>query len=205
MSLTELLVGITSVVSVIAFYNKELMYRFIFNPYMVSERGQWYRFFSSGFIHADWIHLLINMIVLWSFGSVVENYYAAIFEEKATFYFIMLYFGGLLISITPSYKRHRHNAGYNALGASGAVSAILFSAILFQPLQKIYLYGIIGLPGILVGVAYLLYSYYMDKRGGDNVNHDAHFWGAVYGVLFTIAMKPSIALFFIDQLTSFGG
>jgi len=179
------------------------MQRLIFNPYMVTEHRQWYRFITSGFIHADWIHLLVNMLVLWSFGNVVEKYYAAIFEEKAVFYFILLYLGGLVISITPSYKRHKHNAGYNALGASGAVAAVLFAAILFRPLDKIYLYGVIGLPGILLGVAYLGYSFYMDKKGGDHINHDAHFWGAVFGVLFTIMLKPSVFLHFLDQLTSF--
>jgi len=170
---------------------------------MITERKQWYRFVTSGFIHADWIHLIINMIVLWSFGNVVERYFNAIFEERGFFNYLMLYLGGLIISITPSFKKHMHNPGYNALGASGAVSAVLFSAILFQPMAKIYLYGLIGLPGILVGVAYLVYSYYMDKKGGDNVNHDAHLWGAIFGVVFTIALKPSITLHFLDQLTSF--
>jgi membrane associated rhomboid family serine protease len=203
MGITEILTGLTCLVSIVAFYNRDIMYRLIFNPYMISERGQWYRFFTSGFIHADWIHLIVNMIVLWSFGRVVEMYYSLYFEDKGTYYFVLLYLGGLLISITPSYKKHKHNAGYNALGASGAVSAVLFAAILFQPMQKVYLYGIIGLPGIFLGIAYLMYSYYMDKKGGDFVNHDAHFWGAVFGVLFTIMMKPSIGLHFLDQLTSF--
>jgi membrane associated rhomboid family serine protease len=201
--MTEFIVIFTAIISLLAFYNHELMYKLIFNPYMITERRQWYRFVTSGFIHADWMHLIINMLVLWSFGKVVEEYYNEIFESKGTWYFILLYLGGIVISITPSYKRHKHNAGYNGLGASGAVSAVLFAAILFQPLQKIYLYGLIGLPGILMGVAYLVYSYYMDKKGGDNVNHDAHFWGAVYGVIFTIALKPAIFLYFLDQLTSF--
>jgi membrane associated rhomboid family serine protease len=201
--MTNIIVILTAVISISAFYNRNLMYRMIFNPYMITERKQWYRFVTSGFIHADWIHLIINMIVLWSFGNVVERYFNAIFEERGLFNYLMLYLGGLIISITPSYKKHMHNPGYNALGASGAVSAVLFSAILFQPMAKIYLYGLIGLPGILVGVAYLVYSYYMDKKGGDNVNHDAHLWGAIFGIIFTIALKPSITLHFLDQLTSF--
>jgi len=201
--MTNFIVLITAVLSIMAFYSQDLMRRLIFNPYMISEHRQWYRFLTSGFIHADWIHLIINMLVLWSFGNVVERYYEAIFEEKAVFYFILLYLGGIIISITPSYKKHMHNAGYNALGASGAVSAVLFTAILFRPLDKVYLYGVIGLPGIFLGVAYLVYSYYMDKKGGDFVNHDAHFWGAVYGILFTILLKPSVAMHFLDQLTAF--
>jgi membrane associated rhomboid family serine protease len=200
--MTNYIVFITVALSIAALFNHELMGKFIFNPYMISERKEWWRFVTSGFIHADWIHLAVNMFVLWSFGNIVEEYYGAIFEEKGTFYYLLLYLGGLIISITPSYKRNLHNAGYNALGASGAVASVLFTAILFQPLQKIYLYGIIGIPGILMGVAYLVYSYHMNKKGGDNINHDAHFWGAVYGLIFTIALKPSIFLHFIDQLTS---
>jgi len=201
--MTNALVAITVLVSILAFYNSGVMSRLIFNPYMVTERKQWYRFITSGFIHADWIHLAVNMLVLWSFGNVVERYFVSMFEEKGLFYYLLLYLGGLLISITPSYKRNMHNAGYNALGASGAVAAVLFAAILFRPLDKIYLYGIIGIPGILVGVSYLVYSYYMDKKGGGQINHDAHLWGAVFGLLFTILLKPSIFLHFLDQLTAF--
>lgn len=198
--MTNILVLITVLVSLAAFSNKDLRYRLIFNPYMVSERKQWYRFISSGFIHADFLHLFINMIVLWSFGNAVERDFKSIFNEQATYYFTLLYIGGLVISITPSYKRHQHNPAYNALGASGAVSSVLFAAILLRPLDNIYLYGIIGVPAIIMGVLYLGYSYYMDKKGGDLINHDAHFWGAVFGFLFTILLKPSLALYFIDQI-----
>ena len=200
--MTNIIVIITAIVSIIALSNREIMYKLIFNPYMITEKGQWYRFITSGFIHADWIHLIVNMIVLWSFGRVVEQYYAYIFDEKATLYYVLLYLGGIVISITPSYKRNKHNIAYNALGASGAVAGVLFTAILFQPLQKIYLYGLLGIPGIIAGVAYLVYSWYMDKKGGDFINHDAHFWGAVFGVVFTIALKPTVAVYFIDQLFS---
>lgn len=201
--MTNAIVIITVIISLLAFNSREWMSRLIFNPYMVTEHRQWWRFFTSGFIHADWIHLGVNMLVLWSFGNAVEDYYAMVFEEKWYFYYGILYLGSLLISITPSYKRNMHNAGYNALGASGAVAAILFAAILFNPLGKVYLYGVIGLPGIVLGIAYLAYSFYMDKRGGDNINHDAHFWGAVFGFVFTIALKPSLFLYFIDRLTAF--
>lgn len=201
MTLYILIITVTA--SIIAFYNRELMSRLIFNPYMIGVRKEWWRFVTCGFIHADWLHLGINMLVFFSFGKVVEMYYAAAFGEKATFYFLLLYLGGIVISITPSYKKHLNNPGYNALGASGAVAAILFTAILFDPLRPIYLYAIIKVPGILLGVAYLFYSYYMDKRGNDHINHDAHFWGAVFGVVFTVALKPSLLLHFIDNLTSF--
>lgn len=194
---------LTLVLSIIAFNNRAVELKMIFNPYMISVRKEWWRFVTCGFIHADWLHLGVNMLVFFSFGKVVEMYYSAVFEDKATFYFLLLYLGGIVISITPSYKKHLNNPGYNALGASGAVSAILFTAILFDPLRPIYLYAIIKVPGILLGLAYLLYSYYMDKKGNDHINHDAHFWGAVFGVVFTLALKPSLIFHFIDSLTSY--
>lgn len=201
--MTLYLLIITIAISIMALYNRDVMSRLIFNPYMIGARGQWWRFVTCGFIHADWLHLGINMLVFFSFGKVVEMYYTAVFEGQAVFYFLLLYFGAIVISITPSYKKHLNDPGYNALGASGAVAAILFTAILFDPLRPIYLYGLIKIPGIFLGVGYLIYSYYMDKRGNDHINHDAHFWGAVFGVVFTIALKPSLILHFLDNLTSY--
>ncbi|MFN5324339.1 MAG: rhomboid family intramembrane serine protease [Bacteroidota bacterium] len=201
--MTTYILVLTVILSIASFYNRDLMARLIFNPYMIQVRRQWWRFFTCGFIHADWLHLGINMLVFWSFGQAVETYYGYVFEDKSVFYFILLYLGGIVISITPSYKKHLHNPGYNALGASGAVAAILFTAILFDPLKPIYLYGIISIPGIILGIAYLAYSYYMDKKGNDHINHDAHFWGAVFGVVFTLALKPTLFLHFIDKLTQF--
>ncbi|MEY3342991.1 MAG: hypothetical protein RL090_675 [Bacteroidota bacterium] len=201
--MTLYILAITVLISIAAFYSRELMGRLIFNPYMINVRREWWRFFTCGFIHADWLHLGINMLVLYSFGQAVEQNYASEFEDKAVFYYLLLYLGGVVISITPSYKKHLHNPGYNALGASGAVAAILFTAILFEPLRPIYLYPLLGVPGILFGLAYLVYSYYMDKKGNDHINHDAHFWGAVFGVVFTVALKPKILLHFIDKLTQF--
>ena len=116
-------------------------------------------------------------------------------------YFLTLYLGGIVVSILPTYFLQKNNPDYNALGASGAVSALLFTFILFQPLQKICLYGILCLPGILLGVIYLGYSWYSARKQSDNVNHDAHFWGAIYGVLVNIAFNPSIVPYFINQLT----
>src|SRR6188768_1457446 len=122
--MTTIIVIITIVVSAIAFQNHSVMRKLIFNPYAINQRNEWYRFFSSGFIHADVIHLAINMFVLYSVGRVVEYYYAAHFEERGTAYFLILYFSSLLLSIFPTYNNHKSNPAYNGLGASGAVSAI---------------------------------------------------------------------------------
>lgn len=198
--MTLIILGITILLSVLALYNDELMRKWIFNPYIVHHQKQWYRFFTSGFIHADWMHLLVNMFVLFGFGQAVESYYGALFDEKASYYFVLLYLGGLLISSTPTYAKHKEHPWYNSLGASGAVSGILFAAILFQPWQKIYFMGIIGIPGILLGPLYLFYEWRSGQKSNDNINHDAHFWGAIFGVLFTILLKPSIAVHFYNSL-----
>ncbi len=200
LSITLIILIVTIALSILALSNHVIMRWLIFNPYLVNHQKQWYRFFSSGFIHADWMHLLVNMFVLYGFGQAVESYYGAVFTDKSSYYFVLLYMGGLLISSAPTYVKNKENSWYNSLGASGAVSGILFAAILFEPWQKIYIYGIIGLPGIVLGPLYLLYEYRSGKRGGDNINHDAHFWGAIFGVAFTILLKPAIAVHFINTL-----
>jgi membrane associated rhomboid family serine protease len=200
LSTTTILVIITCIVSFSAFQNTALRERFIFNPYVIHNRRQWYRFISSGLIHADWVHLLINMFVLYTFGKIVESNYRVVFEERGTYYYLLLYFGGMAFSIVPTYSKHKDNPGYNALGASGAVAAIVFAFILFHPMEKLYLYGLLGLPGILFGVLYLGYCYYASRKQSDFINHDAHFWGALFGVVFTIILKPQILQVFLNQL-----
>jgi membrane associated rhomboid family serine protease len=200
MSATILLVLITCVISFFAFQNHALRERLIFNPYVIHQRRQWFRFISSGMIHADWIHLLVNMFVLYTFGQIVEDDYKEIFEERGTYYFLLLYFGGMVLSVMPTFSKHKNNPGYNALGASGAVAAVVFAFILFHPMEKLYLYGLIGLPGIIFGAIYLGYCYYAGRKQADYINHDAHFWGALFGILFTIVLKPQIVQIFLNQL-----
>lgn len=201
--MTLFIIILTVITSVFAFQNENVKYKLMFRPYSIHSNNEWYRFITSGFIHADWIHLLINMLVLFSFGNAVESYYSYIFPDNHSYYYLMLYLGAIVISDLPTYKKNIHNVSYNGLGASGGVSAILFASIIFNPWQKIYLYGIIGIPGIIAGVAYLIYSYYMDKKGGGYINHGAHFWGAVYGVIFTLALKPSLSIHFLNKLLEF--
>jgi membrane associated rhomboid family serine protease len=201
--MTTFILITTCLISFLAFQNPEIRGRMIFNPYVIHERKEWYRFITSGLIHADWIHLLINMFVLYSFGDVVEGYYKLAFGERWVVYFPLLYFGGMMTSVLPTYRKHHQNPGYNALGASGAVSAVVFAFIVFNPLQRLCLYGLLCLPGIIFGVLYLAYCYYMDKKGGSNINHDAHLWGALYGFGFTILVKPELIGYFFDQLIYF--
>ena len=198
--MTLLFTIITVIISLMALSNPDLMQKLIFNPYLIHKKNQWWRFFTSGFIHADFMHLAINMLVFYSFGKAVENYFAEVYADNAAFYFVFLYLGGLLISSAPTYAKNKNNYIYNSLGASGAVAAILFAAILFNPWNKIYIWGVIPIPGIILGPLYLFYEYRSSHKGGDNINHDAHFWGAIFGLLFPILLKPSLGLDFLNLL-----
>lgn len=200
--MTLIIVLITALVSFAAFNNAELKARLIMNAYLVHHRRQWYRVISHGFIHADWMHLIFNMVALFSFGRMVENYYKYYFDTaRGTFYFIVLYLGALLIASIPDLTKHKDHHWYNSLGASGAVSAIVFAAIVFNPWLGITIFPIpISIPGIVFGPLFLLFSHYMAKRAGDNIGHEAHFYGAVTGVIFTVAIKPALAMDFVDKI-----
>ena len=137
MIITWCIIIITVLVSISAFRNSELFSRLRFNPYIIRETKQWYRFFSYGLLHADWAHLAINMFVLYSFGEQVELLMKYYFGVKGIFYYIILYVGGIVLSVVPSFEKHKNDSWYNAVGASGAVSAVLFSSIVFFPNSKI--------------------------------------------------------------------
>lgn len=192
-SITIVLVVITGLSSLAAFSDSRLFQLMLFEPFVIKARGEWYRFLSHAFIHANWPHLLVNMFVLYMFGRNVEMLYPLLTGKPATVYFLMLYIGGVFFSALPSYSRHVQDPGYRAVGASGAVSAVLFSQILMLPTSEVaFLFIPFPIQAWIFGVLYLLYSYAMDKRGGDNVAHDAHFYGAVYGLLFTAMLSPDL-------------
>ena len=192
LSITIILVAATALVSIIAFQRPQLFESLLFIPYAVQHRGQWYRLFSHAFVHANWPHLLVNMFVLWSFGTNVEMLYPLVTSLPLVVAFGVLYIGGILFATLPGMAKHRDDPRYRSVGASGAVSSVLFAQIMLMPTNKIYLFGIVELQAWIFGVLYLIYSYAMDKRGGDNVAHDAHFYGAVFGVLFTAALDPDL-------------
>ncbi|MEI9956514.1 MAG: rhomboid family intramembrane serine protease [Ferruginibacter sp.] len=159
----------------------------MFYPPAVSERKEWYRFFSSGIIHADIPHLLFNMYALYLFGTAVENKFIEIFEEKGKLLYIAMYVLALGASLLPTYSKNKDNYQYRSLGASGAVSAVVFAFMLFDPIRGVSLMFIpIYIAGFLFGILYLVISYYLDKRGGGRINHSAHIWGALFGIAFVI-------------------
>lgn len=197
---TIIIIAITTLVSFICFSNGKLKEQLIFYPPSVKQ-GQLYRFFSYGFIHADGMHLLFNMFTLYFFGSLIELLYQ---RYLGMFGFVLFYLAALLVSIFPSYLANINNPNYASLGASGAVSAVLFAFILIAPWEMLYLFGIVPIPAIIFAILYTAYSIYAGKRGRDNINHSAHLWGAAFGVLATIAMKPDLlTVFWVRLLTPF--
>ena len=201
MVLTYLIIFLTVAISVYAMNSGEWFAKLRFNAYDVKHSNHWYRFFTYGFLHAGYVHLFINMLVLYSFGTIVESYFKIYFPGKSGLYFILLYVGGLILSIIPSYGKYKNDVFYNAVGASGAVSAVVFSSIILYPTGKIFLFLIpVPIPAPVFGVLYVGYEYYMAKNSRDNIGHDAHLWGALFGLIFTIALKPGLILMFIEQI-----
>jgi membrane associated rhomboid family serine protease len=192
---TVTLILITVIVSLVAFSNQKVMSRLIFWP-PAMPLGQYDRFITHGFIHADGAHLIFNMITLFFFGSVIESFYRQYFFDLG---FVLFYLGGLIVAIIPSYLKHKNDHRWASLGASGAVSAVLFAYILFEPWKLIFVF-FIPVPAIIFAVLYVGYSIWSGKRGNSNINHSAHLWGAAYGVIITIILEPRIVSHFMHKL-----
>lgn len=203
MTLAITLIIITVIVSLLAFKDRNLMGKLLFTPYDVRHSNQWYRFITSGFIHADFMHLAINMFVFYSFGEAVENVYIVLFGAKGKLLFLALYIGAMIFADLASYVKHNDNRFFASLGASGAVSGVMFAFIFFAPWHGLtfIFFPFVKIPAFILGILYLIYSSYMSKKGGDRINHDAHFYGAVFGFMFTILLKPDLFRSFLEQIT----
>lgn len=197
-TITLSIIVLTCLISVTAFNNSKILDDLIFWPPAISMRHQYYRFITCGLIHADFMHLAFNMFTLYFFGKWLEAHYVGDLDLPHYSYLI-LYLGAIIVANIPTYRKRRDDYNYRSLGASGGVCAVLFAVILLRPWATIQIF-IIPVPAIIYGVLFLFYSAYMGKRGGDNVNHDAHFWGALFGVVFTIALKPAVINIFLNEL-----
>jgi len=195
MIITIAIIVVTAIVSIRAFSDRELFAKLLLNPYQVYHRKQYYRMLGHGFLHADYTHLIFNMLALWFFGGNVEGI-------MGIPWYLALYFGGMVFASLTSVFKHKDNYVFNSVGASGAVSAVVFASILFNPKQGIGLLFLPGLyiPGILFGILFLIYSQYMSKRNHDNINHDAHFMGALFGFTFPILIDQDYFMGFIDAI-----
>lgn len=199
---TLALIAVTVIVSWQAWQQPRLLERLILWPPAIDRQRQYDRLLTHGFIHADWGHLLFNMITLYSFGSAMERYFT---DRITAVGYLLFYLSAIVMAILPTYMRHKHDAHYRSLGASGAVSAVLFAFILLAPWSSIYVFLIpIGIPAIVYAVLYVAYSIWMDRRGGDNINHSAHLWGGLYGVMFTLLQDPGQAGRFLQRLAGPG-
>ena len=187
---TDLLIIVTAAVSIVCFNKYQLFEHLSLKPYRVVQHQEWWRIITHGFVHADWIHLLVNMFTFWSFGGYIETAFEYLGFGKWAF--LTLYFGGMIAASISDIIRYRNAEWYTSIGASGAVSAVLFAAIFLNPWDKILLFAVIPIPGILFGVLYLAYCQYMARQGGDNINHNAHFYGAVFGFVFPILLEPRL-------------
>jgi membrane associated rhomboid family serine protease len=209
-SVTLVIIIVTALVSLGGFSNQKIVNDLIFYPPSVRQ-GQWWRMFSCGFIHADFGHLLFNMYALYIFGigqnkSGVEYTFIDLFGDKGKWIYLAMYLSALAICLLPTYARHKNDYNYRSLGASGAVSAVVFAQILFHPLNGLGLFFIpVFVAGFLFGIIYLLVSQWLDRKGGGNINHSAHIWGALFGVAFTIIACRvfsdfPIVSYFVDEV-----
>lgn len=198
--ITYIIIAITVLVSINCFSNRKLFINLSLSPYNITKKNQWYRIITHAFVHGDYSHLFVNMFVLWSFGTNIEYIFGALNMGNSNLNFILLYFGGVIFSSIPDVIRRRNQYAYNSVGASGAVSSILFASIFFHPWSKILFFAIVPVPAILFGVAYVIYESYMAKRGGGNINHGAHLWGAAFGFIYIIIMNPKFLKYFINEL-----
>lgn len=201
MNVTTLIIALTVLTSISAFQNKTLFDRMKHHPHSEHHHKEYYRFFTSGLVHGSWFHLGINMFVLWEFGKTVEriftNHMGSLWGSVA---FLVMYVLTVAIADIPSYNKHKDNPYYASIGASGGVAGVLFSFILFYPWTMLGLYFIIPIPAIIFGVLYLMYSTWASKNQQDMIDHSAHLWGAITGMVLTIAMYPKVIGIFFSQL-----
>ena len=186
--ITIIIIIATVAISILALQNFKIQEACIFSPTAITYNNQWYRFITCGFIHADEMHLAFNMISLYMFGNMVEDFFnLEFFLHKGKLLFLLLYMSSLFFCLIPTYIKQKHNYNYRSLGASGAVSAVVFASIFISPLQGVGLLFIPGIyfPAFIFGFVYLGITAYLSKKGNSYINHSAHLWGAIYGVLFT--------------------
>lgn len=195
LSITLIIIIVTCIISFTGFNNNNVMDKLIFYPPAIANQKEWYRFFTCGFIHKDIPHLLFNMYALYLFGQGqseslspgVEPIFHSIFYSKGRLLYLLMYLLALPICLLPTYEKNKSNYYYRSLGASGAVSAVVFAYIMLNPMQGVGLIFIpVFIPGFLFGAIYLFVSYLLDRRGGGGINHSAHIYGALFGVAFVI-------------------
>jgi len=190
------------VFSYLAWKRPALFEKYLFSAYRVSHNREYGRLITHAFLHGSWMHLIVNMLVLWSFGIALMRHFSGVFTNLAPLHWLQLDFTAIVASSLFSLIKHKNNPYYSAVGASGATSAVVFACIFFEPWKMVYFFGILPIPGILFCALYLFYSYRQAKRGTDNIGHDAHFWGAVFGFFYPLMVKPELFAQFVAEITN---
>ncbi|RMH94580.1 rhomboid family intramembrane serine protease [Lysobacter pythonis] len=197
--MTIAIIVVTVLVSWRAFSDARLLDRLILWPPAISRYRQYDRLLTHGFIHADWMHLIFNMVTLFFFGRQIEEVFGG--GMAGALGFLFFYLSAIVMAILPTWLRHRDDSHYRSLGASGGTSAVLFAFILFSPWSELLIFPIpVPIPAILFAVLYTVYSIWMDRRGRDNINHSAHLFGAAYGMLFMLVTWRGLPAHFLREL-----
>lgn len=193
-SITIVIIIVTVAISLLGFQNEQFMRKWIFNPYIIKRRKEVWRFLTAAFLHANYLHLALNMFVLWSFGTKsIEHSFESTYkgnQVEIVLYYLLLYIPAAVLSCFYSYEKHKNNIHYNALGASGAVSAVVFASIGLRPTSELGLFGVIPIKSFIFGILFLVVSWVLARRGKDNIGHDAHFFGALYGIMYIFIIQP---------------
>lgn len=211
LTITLSIILLTSVISFTGFSNQKVLDDLIFYPPAITNRNQWYRFVTSGLIHADIMHLLFNMYSFYLFGDLVERTFVQIFGDTGKIIYLLLYIISLVVCLLPTYFNNQNNYHYRSLGASGAVSAVIFAGIFLYPTMGMGIFPIpFHIPGFVFGPLYLLLSAYLAKKGHGNINHSAHIWGAIFGIVFLIITTTFLSKFnafenFLNAIKSYIG
>ena len=203
LNFTLIFIIIITVSSIFGWNNPSFQSKWMFNPYSIYHGKQYYRFLSSGFIHSNLAHLIFNLIALYFFGGVIERIYLKLYGCSGIILFIITFLAGIIVSNLKTYFKFRNSSYYNSLGASGGVASVLFASIIYKPTVGICIYFAFCMPAFILGAIYLIYSYYSGKRMADNVNHDAHLFGSLFGIVFTILLRPIVLVEFIQQIIEF--
>lgn len=200
MQITYILMAVIGLVTYFAWQRPEWHRKLMLNPYSVIYQKKYYQLITSGFVHNSSIHLFLNLFTLYFFGLAIEQIFYTYFGNIGLVLYVVLFLTAITVANIPTTQKHKNNSGYNSLGASGGVSALVMAFILFDPTRDLCLYAVLCLPGYILGALFIAYSIIMSRRNMDNINHDAHLFGALYGLAFTLMLRPSTFTKFIEAI-----
>jgi membrane associated rhomboid family serine protease len=201
--ITFIIIAFTSIISFLAFNDRHLFVKLQHWPYEEQRSNEYYRWLTSGMLHANPMHLIFNMLTLYFFGMMVEAWFRMTFGTAGATVYILFYLASIVAASSATYFKYKNSPGFASIGASGAVAAVLFASILLAPTNKImFIFLPVPIPAFIFGILYLWYSAYEAKRGGDNIDHTAHYYGALFGFFFPMVLAPHLALDFLEQITA---